>query len=351
MNIYYTSLAELVGALLFLVAFKVVMLYAMEIFGRSVSEEPDRPHVKPVPQQLPVSYRLTKHVLASYLLICGLIQVAPAMLSVSAAAESARLTGAVGGHMSAPTIWFLHIWNANKMWTNIWSVVVQLTAAITFWSFRHILSTRITAAIVALGSLFLWIVAENFGYTTGPFASTLGGAPGAALLVAALSGSLVLSWKLWTTKVWLRVLRYANAVYWLYAAVGLALPEHAYWAGRGYAQVAFAQPAPLSPLLHSVSNWAVHIAMTHGFVLTLVLVVIDLLITAAFLASAYSMRALSLAVVVSVAVLTISWIVLASAGLQGAIVFPLGPWPLLIWLSGVTVIVGRVVHASPLPRR
>lgn len=341
MSVYYTSLVELVSALVFLIVFKFVMLYAMESFGRSVSEEPERIDVKPAPKQQPFAYRLTKHTLAGYLLVSGLIQVAPAMLAVSLEAESARLSGAFGGHLSAPALWFLHMWNAHKMWTNIWSVVVQLSAAVVFWSFRHIVSVRITATIVGLGSLFLWVTAENFGYIAWPFASTLAGAPGAALLVTIVSGSLVLPLKLWTSNTWAQVLRYTNAAFWFYAAALQAWPQHAFWTGGGYSQLVLAQPAPLSPFLHSVFSWGIQMGITHPVPVTIVLVVIDLFIAIAFLLPTYSVRSLYLAVVVGAVMQTAMWIVFASIGLQGTMVFPLGSWPLLIWMTVCTLVVNR----------
>lgn len=341
MHVYYISLAELIGALVFLVVFKVVMLYAMETFGNSVSEEREKAAVKPAAKPLPLSYRLTKHVLASYLLVSGLIQIDPAMLSVSLSDASAHLFGASGVHGSGPASWFLQLWRANKMWLNIWSVVVQLTFAVTLWSFRHVVSVRITAAIVALSSLFLWVVTENFGYIAWPSATILAGAPGASLLVTVVSASLVLPLQVWTTASWLRFLLYGNAAYWFFAAWLQSWPGHGFWTGIGYSRLIFAQLAPWNHWLHALFLWVIHMSESYPMVSTAVWGVLDLAIALSFIISFYDNRWLFPTVLVSVVVLGVVWITYASIGLQGNFVFGMGIWPLMAWGAICTLFVRR----------
>lgn len=332
LSTYYLSLFEFVGAIVFLVIFKVVMLLVMEKMSRSLADDPHPEDLKAKKKviHIPIPYRIVKHSIATFLLISGLLQIRPNILFVQPATWLAHQQVGV----ASPYDSFLTLFMHHGMWINIWSVVIQLSLAGLLWSFDQVTATRIMAGLIFLFGLFTWIYAEDLGRIGAPNPTFLEGSPGTGLLLALTVILLWVPFHSWRTLFVRHMVIYANAGYWFLFAIVQWLPFHSFWSGKGYQMVIALHPIHtpiwLFHLFAQVNLWGVH----QGLIATFILGGIPFALAIMWLTTTWRPQLTSFVASSTWMILLILWIVFQSAGFRGAFALALGSQPLLvIWAT------------------
>ncbi len=220
---YYLSLWEVLIGLSFLVVGKVIGGYVMKYVFDMVRDDEEKPADREKKSRKPPpvgSRRLLWAGLASLYAVSGLLQIRPALVTVTPAAfspavaplsEGAFVRGVVG---SAAHLWFI-----DPVASNIVSVVLQWSLAILLWLGRERLVGRIGLSLSLAVGILEWIFGEGFGF----LASSAGywtGSPGTGLLYAWGSVLLLLPDGAWRSGMVRRLGMRATAAFF---ALGAAL--------------------------------------------------------------------------------------------------------------------------------
>lgn len=332
LNTYYLSLFELVGAIVFLVIFKVVMLLVMEKMSKSLADNshPEDLKAKKKAIHIPVQYRMIKHSIATFLLISGLLQIRPSILFIQPSTWLMHQQMGVGSAYDTFLTFFMH----HGMWINIWSVVIQLSLAGLLWSFRQVTITRIMGGFVFLFGVFTWVYAEDLGRIGAPNPTFLAGSPGTGILLAITVALLWIPLNSWRTLLMRDLVVYVNAGYWFLFGIVQWLPFHSFWSGKGYQMMIALHPVHtpvwLFRLFAQVNLWGMH----HGGIATFMLGIIALGLAVMWLFTKWRSGLTGFVASITWMILFVLWIVFQSAGFRGAFALAFGPQPLLaIWVA------------------
>lgn len=316
---YYLDLVELTGALVFLVAFKVVMLLGMQKMGSILSDEPAQKKAKDKPK-LSKDMNILRWALVGGIVLAAVWQIRPYMLSVTTSQLVAL--GSFAG--------VAHWWVVNALWLNIWSVVIELAFAASFVSFSSPVAVRVTATLLLVYSVMVWVWLQGFGHVFGAVSSLLIGVPGTGLLIAVCALPLVLPGRTWQ-----RAFAYFTAAYWVLFCAFQWLPSNHFWGGKGYATLATVQSKALPHGLSGMVSGVLNVMASSGALWTAGLGVVALGLAAGALF--YRSQWMPIA---SAVVLLLVWVFVQGFGLGGGYVFAFGTAP----FAALIAFIGR-----PLP--
>lgn len=339
---YRTDLIEVVAALVFLVVFKVILVWGMSKVSKFVQDDDthDRSDNKPT-QAIPHSFKLFRWILALLLLINGLVQALPTMVGVSGEQLQSQYTGWLQHDNLG--LGAAHVWASHSIALNIWSVLIQLGFGSALLIFSQSWVVKIVSGLTGVFSLFVWIVLENFGNFGAVNAGILTGVPGAALVLAALSGLAFLPMSMWSSARFKRVVDYMIASYWAIALLTEWLPEDQWWQASGYQQV-----KAVPPIHSSLAG------MRHGFIQDMAAnpvlwtVLIGCFAITLGLGSLYSSPGVAwIWLIVTILWLAVLWIPSLHSGAGALYVYPFGAGLVVVALAVLRVISKREASSQP----
>ncbi|WP_258112633.1 hypothetical protein [Alicyclobacillus sp. SP_1] len=347
LHTYYLDLIQILVVLLFLVAFKLGLVWGMAKVSVVLSEEGAKAAKASVKKRIrpPVGFRALRYGMAGLLLLNGLLQIRPTMVLVHQHALDLPLHNGASA-FTAMNLAFAHFWAAHALWLNIWMVVIQLAFAAMLLTFNQRSILRATAGVLIVFSLFLWVVAEGFGHFATFAPSFLYGAPGTALLMSVVASLLFLRLSAWKTKRLHRGLQVGLGVYWLLFGLLQWLPETKHWSVSGFQYLDHPIGLSESPSWFALAHQhLVASAVLHPVLMNLVFGMIAWMLAAG--AFFIRRRGFTPWFVASTIWLLFLWLTFDGAGMFGAYVYPARTAPIVF----VALLLTRLTRHNGLPPR
>lgn len=242
-SLYQQSLEDLLIFLFFGVGAKVIILFVI------------RSHPPKVPKERIILW----YGLGAYWVLSSIIQMWPTMGIASVQSLHHPML-----EMLAST------WGKHPVTYTLWSVVIQMVLGIVLLTERENFAGKITLAISALCSMFLWIFGENWGGLTQSSASLILGSPGAGLFTLVASLALLAPVSLWTNSQVSRIIHGLILIFWgagtLWQLIHFNTP--AAWKGIRIPVIDHAESQWVFNLSASEYNFVVHHTLVVNLILT-----------------------------------------------------------------------------------
>lgn len=252
---YRIDLIEVLAALVFLIVFKLVLVWGMSKISQFVQDDDTREASVNKPRKhLPRAFNVYRWILALFFLFNGLLQALPNAVGVSDQRLLAQYTGWLRHY--GPGLAAAHTWSAHSIASNIWSVIIQIVLGVALLTFSQLWAVKIVSGLAALFSLFDWVILENFGNFGAANAGIFTGVPGPALLVGVLCALAFVPIPAWESLRIARIMKYVVAGYWVVILIVQWLPEDGYWKAAGFNQLKSASSvgSPSISIRHDILN-------------------------------------------------------------------------------------------------
>lgn len=331
-HMYRLDLIELLAALVFLVVFKIVLVWGMAKLSVVLQDDDDHKDRQPSkPAKLSQSLNRFRWILGLLLIVNGLVQVRPILIGQSSAKLLEQYTGFLSHDGMATG--FAHFWAGHTVWMNIWSVVLQLALGAAILMFHGRLVVRIVSGLIGFFALLSWVFAQNFGDFGSASPGFFAGAPTASLLILLFSLLCFFPDGDWKNGKMSRRLTMVSTAFWLGLTLMQWLPEDGYWSASGYQSL---QLVLGHSLLGGFRNGLVHAFATAPVLWTIVIGVASALIGAfTWFVTLHKTRLMWVWLVLTVCASFIVWVVSQADGPGTLYVFPLGTGLVVVAFSAL----------------